>query len=339
MTLNRRTLFVLMATFLACLSVTACMAHKNSDRNKQLGPGDHMLSLNVNGQERSYIVHVPRRTDTRAPLPVVFMLHGGGGNAKGTMQETGWSRKADQEGFLAVLPNALARNPARRSSFAFNPQLWNDASDRFYPNQKVVDDVAFIDALLDDLATRFPVDPRRIFVTGFSNGASMSFLLGAKLPHRIAAIAPVAGALWLEPGVLQPPVPMFYMTGTEDPLNIIEGGVPKLLSGGSDKVRAKSKPPVRESVVKWAKALGCAAEPVRKTSTNGIHTETYCSTGNGVEVVYMAVDGLGHTWAGAKRQLPESMVGKTTDKIKATDVIWDFFQKHARDVTDKKVIQ
>jgi len=88
---------------------------------------------------------------------------------------------------------------------------------------------------------------------------------------------------------------------------------------------------VRDSIVKWARALSCATTPVSKNSVNGVHTQTYCSAGSGVEVVYIAVDGLGHTWAGGKSQLPERMVGKTSNKINATAVIWDFFQRHARD--------
>jgi len=336
---HRHPRFVLLTVFLACTSVTACMAHKRSTPDQHPGPGDHAITLRVHDFERSYLVHVPERTDSRAPLPVVLMLHGGGGTAKATMWETGWTDKADREGFLVVFPNALARDPTRRSSFSRNPQLWNDGSDRFYADQKAVDDVAFINALLDDLSARFRVDAKRIFVSGFSNGASMSFLAGAELPQRIAAIAPVAGALWVDVTTLQPPVPMLYITGTDDPLNLIDGGVPKLASGGSDKVRAKPKPPVRDSIVKWAKALGCATTPVRKTEVNGIHTETYCSAGKSAEVVYIAVDGLGHTWAGGKSLLPERMVGKTSDKIKATDVIWDFFHKHARVEAGKVITQ
>jgi poly(3-hydroxybutyrate) depolymerase len=106
--------------------------------------------------------------------------------------------------------------------------------------------------------------------------------------------------------------------------------------GASDSVRAKPKPPVRDSILKWAKALGCPATPASESDANGVHTETYCSSR--AEVVYIAVDGLGHTWAGGKSLLPERMVGKTSDKIKATDVIWDFFQKHARFVADKNAV-
>jgi polyhydroxybutyrate depolymerase len=100
--------------------------------------------------------------------------------------------------------------------------------------------------------------------------------------------------------------------------------------GASDPVRAKPKPPVRDSIIKWAQALGCATTPATQTSLNGVHTETYCPTNHGAQIVYTAVDGLGHTWAGGKSLLPESMVGKTSNRISATDLIWDFFKSHPR---------
>jgi polyhydroxybutyrate depolymerase len=245
------------------------------------------------------------------------------------MWETGWTEKADKEGFLAVFPNAMSRNPAQPSSFARNPQLWNDGSDRFYPGQSAPDDVAFINAMLNDLIANFTVDARRVFFAGFSNGASMTFRIGAELSKRIAAIAPVAGACWLESLTLERPVSMCYITGTADPLNLIEGGVPKLATGGSEQVRAKPKPPVRNSILKWAKAVGCPETPASTSEANGVRTETYGPGRDGAEVVYITIEGLGHTWAGGKNLLPESMVGKRSDKVKTTDIIWEFFQKHS----------
>jgi polyhydroxybutyrate depolymerase len=279
------------------------------------------FAINIGGFDRHYTVHVPSGYNGKTPVPVVVMLHGGGGTSKAAATETGWGAKADKEGFLAVFPDALARDPAKTGSFARNPQLWNDGSDRFYPGQKAPDDVAFLNAMLDELSAKFNVDVRRIFFTGFSNGASMSFRFGAEASKRIAAIAPVAGACWLEKVKLERPVPMCYLTGAADPLNLIEGGVPKMLGGSSDKVRAKPKPPVRDSIRKWTEALGAPAAPTSTTETNGVHIERY-----GANVVYVIVDGQGHTWAGGKSLLPEFMVGKTTDKLNATDFIWEFFR-------------
>ena len=324
----QNTICALIVSFILCFGTMSCHAGRPSPPGTHLGPGRHTLTLNVDGLERTCIVHVPPNYDSKTQAPLVIMLHGGGGTAKAAIWETGWAEKADKEGFLAVFPNAMARDPSRRSSFARNPQLWNDGSDRFYPDQKAVDDVRFIAALLDDLCARFSVDRRRVFITGFSNGASMSFLVGAQLSNRIAAIAPVAGACWIDPVALKRPVSMLYITGKDDPLNLIEGGVPKLATGGSDKVRAKPKPPVRASILKWAEALECARSPRNVSDADGLRVETYGPCRNDAEVVYITVDGLGHTWAGGRSILPESMVGKTSDRLNATDVIWDFFRKH-----------
>lgn len=333
--INRDTMRASLACLLAGFAVLLCNPQTAHARDHSVAPGSHTRAISVNGFERSYIVHVPAAYKAQTPLPLVIMLHGGGGTARAAMWETGWAAKADQEGFLAVFPNAMARNPSKRSSFAGNPQLWNDGSERFYPGQQAPDDVGFIAAMLDDLATRFALDAQRVFLTGFSNGASMSLRIGAELPARIAAIAPVAGALWFDPPKLQHPVSLHYLTGTADPLNLIDGGVPKLATGASDSVRAKPKPAVRDSILKWARALGCPDQAASISSTDGIYREAYADCMGTAEVVYVAVDGLGHTWAGGKSILPEFMVGKTSNKISATDAIWEFFQKHPRTLPDK----
>jgi len=294
-----------------------------------LGPGDHTVRLTVGGIERAYLVHVPPRSTARAPLPVVLMLHGGGGKSGAAARETGWSAKADAEGFLAVYPDALPRDRSRPGRFVGNPRLWNDASGRFHDDANAVDDVGYLAAVLDDLAAKLDVDARRVFVTGFSNGASMTFRLGAELSRRVAAIAPVAGACWLKAITLRRPVPMCYITGTEDPLNPIAGGVPKTARGGLQLGAGKRKPPVRDSILAWARANGCSTEPSRVSEKGGVRTEVYGPGRGGARVIYIAVERLGHTWAGGKSLLPEFMVGKTTDRISATDVIWQFFREHS----------
>lgn len=336
---TRDTMSASLVSFLVCFSVLAFNPQNTHSRDKHVEPGSHTLAIAVNGLERTYIVYVPATYKPQMPSPLVIMLHGGGGTARAALWETEWAVKAEKEGFLAVFPNAMARDPAQPSSFASNPQLWNDGSDRFYYGQKAPDDVGFIAAMLDDLSARFAVDERRVFVTGFSNGASMSFRVGAELSDRIAAIAPVAGALWFDPPMFKHPVSMCYITGTADPLNLIEGGVPKLATGVSDRVRAKPKPPVRDSISKWTKALGSPAATASTSDANGVRTETYSPGLGTAEVVYIAVDGLGHTWAGGRSLLPESMVGKTSNKIRATDVIWEFFRKHARSLHDRNAAQ
>jgi polyhydroxybutyrate depolymerase len=197
------------------------------DAARKPGAGDHTFDIQVGGLERRYIVHVPPGYDGSKPGPVILMFHGGGGTAQGAMRETRWAAKADKEGFLAVFPEGTRPDPSQPARFAGNPQTWNDGSSRLNVGaaERKVDDDGFVRALLDDLAARFAVDTRRIFVTGFSNGASMSFRIGRELANRVAAIAPVAGADWAdEPPKPVRPVPLLYITGTADPLNPIDGG-------------------------------------------------------------------------------------------------------------------
>ena len=308
--------------------VLCCLPIADAAQKKAMKSGFLSLSLATHDGRRSYIAYIPSTYDAKKSLPLVLMLHGGGGTGRAAMWETGWADKAESEGFVVAFPNAVPPDSTRASHFSGNPQLWNDGSDRFYSEQKAVDDVAFINATLDDLIGRYAIDRRRIFITGFSNGASMSFRVGAELSNRIAAIAPVAGACWLESIQLKRPVSICYITGTSDPLNLINGGKPKLANGASDDVRAKAKPAVRTSIQKWLSAIGSTSKPTRVSDVNGVRTEFYGPDRNGAEVAYIAVAELGHTWAGGKSLLPENMVGKTSNRINATDVIWNFFQQH-----------
>ena len=75
-----------------------------------------------------------------------------------------------------------------------------------------VDDLGFISAMIDFLEARYAADPVRIYCTGFSNGASMTFSVGLNLANRIAAIAPVAGHLWEREKQLAYPVPLLYIS-------------------------------------------------------------------------------------------------------------------------------
>lgn len=321
-------LCAVLLTLLPVLSIKSAYAIRTI-KQSSLDSQDRTQELQVDGSTRTFDLFVPRRSAAE-PLPLVIMLHGGGGTARAAEWETAWAAKAEKEGFYVAFPNAMNRYPQKRSNFAANPQLWNDGSERFYPNQSHVDDVAFIRALIESLTKNYNIDPNQIFLTGFSNGASMCFLAGAKLNTLVAAVAPVAGACWIEPGQLQPPVSLCYITGTCDPLNKIEGGEATLANGKSDKVRAKAKPPVRDSIGKWLTACHLKQSPAHESLVDGVHKQLFGPDENGTEVIYITVADTGHTWPGGRSLLPESMVGKTSNRLNATDEIWEFFHRHGR---------
>lgn len=321
----------ILLTILLAGVVSACGVDNASAKpdEQRLGPGEHSLSLKVGDLNRRYIVQVPPSYDGKKPVPVVLIFHGGGGTARGAMRETGWAQKADKEGFLAVFPEATPPDPTKPSRFGSNGQIWNDGSGRWHAGERNVPDVAFINAMMDDLIARFAVDRRRICATGFSNGASMTFRVGAELSARIAAIATFAGALRIEQPKLDRPVSLYHITGDADPTNPLEGGTPKFANGVASRDMALLRnPPTREFVATWARLLDCQAEPKPAPASPGVTTLIYSGGREGAEVRYTIIKDHGHIWPGGVNQLPESMVGKASDKFKATDAIWEFFEKH-----------
>lgn len=312
---------LLLATL--ALASAAAAPQKQPTGEEAPGPGDRSFTLTVGDLERQYTVHIPARYESAKPAPVVMMFHGAGGTARGAMRQTGWSAKADAAGFLAVFPEAVSRDPSRPPRFKNNPQVWNDGSGRGHARRANIDDVGFINAVIDDLKSRFAIDERRIYATGFSNGASMTFRVGTELSKRIAAIAPVSGLLWLKHPKLERPVPLIYLIGTEDPFN-----PPDSVKATMANRKTNPRPSPRGSVERWAKLLGCAPEPKQVANRDGVKVAAYGACREESQVVFYTIEGMGHTWPGGRSRLPEWMVGKTTSKLKATDVIWEFFEKH-----------
>jgi polyhydroxybutyrate depolymerase len=289
-------------------------------------PGTHDRTVLVDGTERRYLVHLPQGYDRDRKWPVVIMFHGGGGKGRTAMWDTGWAELADQEGFLAVFPEGTPPDPSRPSAFVGNPQTWNDGSRRptVTAAERKVPDVKFVSALLADLKQHFHADDRRIYATGFSNGASMSFRLARELPAEFAAIAPVAGADWLSGTLPDRPVPVLYITGSADPLNPLDGGEIHI-----GRRSYGEKPASGEMIRKWAKLHGCEPEPSVILDEKATRAIAYRQPGGGQPVVFYTLDGHGHHWPGGKVILPGRLAGENTATIKATKVIWQFFKKQA----------
>lgn len=292
-------------------------------------PAQHVrLQVDTHQGQRDFVLHAPSSCDPKQPSPLVIMLHGFGGTGLTAAKETGWSDKADKESFLVAYPDATCPDRSRPANFRKNPQAWNDGSGRFHAAEKKIDDVAFIDAMIDAIDKRYAVDTNRIFITGFSNGASMAFRLGVELSHPVAAIAPVAGTCWIEDP--QPPrsTSICYITGTADTLNPLQGGYPRLAFGGKDQGE-RAKPPVQRFIDRWVKSLGCQEQPAMEEITQGVRRRKYLGGRDQAEVDFVTVEGLGHHWPGGVRMAPNILVGKPSDRLKATDAIWEFFQAHS----------
>lgn len=280
-----------------------------------LKPGDYEQSLTHAGRTRTYTVHLPRGIGDVHAFPLVIVLHGGGGNSQNAARMSGFSALADQENFIVVYPDGTGR-------LGDVLLTWNSGNCCGYALDHQIDDVGFIRALIAKLQRDYPIDARRVYATGMSNGGMMSYRLGCELSDQLAAIAPVAGALNVEckPST---PISVIAFHGTADQHVLFDGGAPK--------VKADPHPREDKSVAYamnfWAQHNRCEATPKRDERSSVIH-ETYTNCANGVAVELYAIQGEGHTWPGGQRGSARG--DAPTRDISATNMMWEFFKAHPK---------
>jgi polyhydroxybutyrate depolymerase len=226
---------------------------------------------------------------------------------------------ADRDGFFVVYPQGIDKS-------------WNDG--RPDPisgaHRKGIDDVGFFRALIEHLAAAYPIDSKRIFVTGISNGGLMAFRLGCNLSDKIRAIAPVTASL---PSAMLPlcrpesAVSLAVFNGTEDPLVPYNGGQITVFRQQRGEVLSTGA-----TIRIWQNKNRCRSE-IRETEFPDITADgtrvtkieyTQCATAS--KVVLYRIDGGGHTWPDGRQYLPVGLIGRTSRDINACDEIWEFFR-------------
>lgn len=275
-------------------------------------------TLTVGSTTRTYVVRTPANlTRNRPRVPLVIVLHGGGGNAANAETMTGFTEKARKEGFIVAYPDGSGTLKTALLT-------WNAGHCCGYAMKQNVDDVAFVRALIDELVRTYPVDTHRIYATGMSNGGMMTHRLGIELSDRLAAIAPVVGTVF---GDEKPPahaVPALMINGALDQHVPPAGGPPG--GRGSNAWDGTPTRPTQEQGAFWAKADGCGDAPNKADDDRKTLWRYPCPSGR--DVTLILVKDNGHAWPGGQ---PGSRQGdRPSTAIDATDVIWDFFKAHAK---------
>ncbi|MCA9893634.1 MAG: polyhydroxybutyrate depolymerase [Anaerolineae bacterium] len=286
-------------------------------------------TLRYDQRPRTYILHLPPQYDGETPLPVVFVLHGGGGNPEHTDLVTGFATKGDEEGFITVYPSGTGRLSRQDKLLS-----WNAGFCCAQALENNVDDIGFLAALIDNLLANYAIDPNRVYMTGLSNGGIMSHFLAGALSDRIAGIAPVEAAAG---GQASPNSDLVMATTPDHPVNVLMihalddqavpyyGGQTALDVAGSDFVVIS----VQQSLDFWLAADDCSPdEAVTTELAPGIATEESYVCQSGAEVALITLTEGGHSWPGSDSQ---HRIGDTpTQAIDATDVIWAFFASHPK---------
>jgi polyhydroxybutyrate depolymerase len=317
---------------------------------------DKPETVTVEDVNRTFLVHLPTAYDPKNKYPVVLVLHDADNDALDMVRLSRFDATADAHGVIAVYPNGLRR---RWTNLEAESQQQNrggyggrhggmgggigggiggggmgrgrggQGGGGRGAGRQSSNDLAFFNALLDQLDTEYSVDDNRIFATGFSDGGFMDFQLGCNLANRIAAIAPV-GAEMAKPqeefckNWTFRPVALLMINGTEDPVLPYKG-----------RSTAPATISAPDTAKDWAKTAGCSKSAQRTTlpprASGGLQTnvDSYSDCTQGAEVLlYSIVDG-GHFWPGGEQPyVPANKIGRSSDDLEANEVIWKFFAAH-----------
>jgi polyhydroxybutyrate depolymerase len=295
-----------------------------------LTAGDHELDLQFEGRSRYYLAHVPPAAANGEDLPVLLALHGGGGNPDQFESDSGFDQVSDREGFIVLYPAGTGVLPRTLLT-------WNAGTDCCgYALDENVDDVDFLLAVIDDISSRTRVDHRRIYVSGHSNGGIMAYRMAAEASDRIAAIAPVAGAMQVSDFAPARAVPVMHIHSVDDPRALYDGGLgPPFPLGG----RQVLHQPVMVGLLSWVARNGCSAEPTileervgqPGTLDEGHRAEklSWAPCTSGAPVIHWRLHGSGHGWPGRTlTPAEESLLGEPTQLVDAAEEVWSFVREH-----------
>lgn len=278
-------------------------------------------TIDIDGVKRSYTVQLP----AKRLVPLVVVLHGKTQRGADMMTRTAWPQVAKREGFAVVFPDGLNH-------------AWADARTKAGPALRGppagTDDVAFIAKLVEKLVASGTADPRRVYVTGISNGGAMAMTLVCARADLFAAGASVSMNLTDEAAVTchpSRPLPMLLMNGTADPLVPYEGG------RGSSYYAADGFWSTDETLAFWRKLNGCETDnadatdlPDRAPADQSTVTRISSRCPGGHDVVLYRINQGGHRMPGFSPdarfpKVAASLLGSQNGDIDAAETIWTFF--------------
>lgn len=236
------------------------------------------------GAERTYRMYRPS-VPPSAVLPVMIVLHGGLGNAEYIERSSGMNAVADTGPFIAVYPNGTEGVLKRMK----NRRTWNAGDCCGIAYQKNIDDVKFIEVMIEDVASHNPIDRTRIYVTGMSNGAMMAYRLACEKPDLFAAIIPVSGTLAVDSCERGKDVPVLHIHGELDEHVPYSGG------RGRQSVARVDHRSVPETVKLMTETRQCGI-PQKSYQENRTTSSYICAKGAPFTLVLLK--NAGHSWPG-----------------------------------------
>jgi polyhydroxybutyrate depolymerase len=308
---------------LALAAICLCGCHRSPAAPSEVSPTETIL---IQGTTRTYVLHVPS-TFRSGSGALVLALHGRTESGAFFENFTKLDTVSDREGFIVAYPEGL-----------FQPV--NGAVNWAFYRNDYVDDVSFLKGLITSLQARFDVDPKHIYVTGFSSGGFMAYRAAIELSDLIAAVGVVGGRLFREEGGAPANVPP-----AKGPVSVMmmQGEFDTPYCGGFevDALGRAYNASQDETFDYWASSNGnnCStfdtAEPLcRDGVQTAVTSKSATNCRANTQVTFHKLLGGQHFWytdpMNRRGQLPFNPELTDATGVTTNDIIWNFFKGHSR---------
>lgn len=264
--------------------------------------GKNYFTTIVDGDEREYYVHVPKGYTGETAVPMVIMLHGTSGDGEKFYNVSGWKEVGEDENIITVFPSSW-RYCIIDNGETKNTTKWNtppDAEFSFCAGQKPRNDIKFLSTVIAEVYSKYKINNKRIYLSGFSNGGQMAAKCVIELSDKLAAIAENAGSFYID-SMYTPKrkLPVLFQIGNED-YGAGNTGPAMPLSGLDTMLRTPGLPYLAGRINRIAnyhvKYLGLNPNFSIAGDTTAVVVATYKSLSGGPDFRFSFVKNLGHTY-------------------------------------------
>ncbi len=291
--------------------------------------------------DRAFDLELPPGWNGTSPLPVLFAFHGGGGNRRAAASVTCPAGKLDDPGCLSAVARAAGFAVVRADGTGSRPlrnvRTWNAGGGTGAWNctsggacKAGIDDVRYFDALLAEVGRVVPIDPKRVHLTGLSNGGAISHRIACERSERVASFVALGGGNQhaAAGGACAGGVPVLQIHGTEDPCWVYETSSATCLGEAGDKVG------VAPSMEGWRARNGCEATTDEEAlpdrdPADGTRSVRVRWRGCKAAVEHIRVVGGGHTWPSGNPYFKEDRIGRVTRDF-GNEIIVEFLRAHPK---------
>lgn len=246
-------------------------------------------TISSGGFSRDYIYYHASSASSSCPLVMVF--HGYSGNAQDIMDYSAFNALAEEFGFAVCYPQG--------TEDSFNTTFWNVGYD--FQSGETVNDVAFVNELIDTLSSQNSLSDENIFSTGMSNGGDFSYMLACESSETFKGIAPVAGMMLqhiIDTCNQVREVSIFEIHGTNDNVTPMAGDPTNIDGWGA-------YPSIPNTMDYWVTRYGLTTTTsstlpdIDPADGSNVYSDKYTETGSCSQVWLYTVNGGGHDWPGA----------------------------------------